>query len=57
MTSQPEALHEAELVSQLRGMGYGPVVVQDDASLLANLEAQLQAFNGTTFTQRDMPAC
>ncbi|MBK7481536.1 MAG: type I restriction endonuclease subunit R [Flavobacteriales bacterium] len=54
MTTQPEALLEAQLVAQLRGMGYGPVVIQDDASLLANLQAQLEAFNGTTFTQRDM---
>ena len=54
MTTQPEALLEAQLVNQLQGMGYAPVVIQDDASLLANLHAQLDAFNGTTFTQRDM---
>lgn len=33
--SQSEALLEAQLVTQLRGMGYGPVVIEDDASLLA----------------------
>lgn len=54
MTTQPEALLEAELVAQLRGMGYGHVVIKDDETLLANLQAQLEAFNGTTFTQRDM---
>ncbi len=54
MTTQPEALLEAELVNQLRSMGYGYVAIQGDASLLANLQAQLGAFNGTTFTQRDM---
>lgn len=54
MTTQPEALLEAELVSQLRGMGYGYVSIQEEAALLANLQAQLEAFNGTTFTQRDM---
>ncbi|MBK7086545.1 MAG: type I restriction endonuclease subunit R [Flavobacteriales bacterium] len=54
MSTQPEALLEAELVAQLRGMGYGHVVIKDDETLLANLQAQLEAFNGTTFTQRDM---
>jgi type I restriction enzyme R subunit len=54
MTTQPEALLEAELLTQLRGMGYGHVVITDDAKLLDNLQAQLEAFNGTTFTQRDM---
>jgi type I restriction enzyme R subunit len=54
MSTQPEALLEAELVTQLRGMGYGVVAIQDDAGLLTNLKAQLEAFNGTTFTQRDM---
>lgn len=54
MTTQPEALLEAELVAQLRGMGYGYVTITDDASLLANLRAQLEAFNATTFSKRDM---
>jgi type I restriction enzyme R subunit len=54
MSTQPEALLEAELVTQLRGMGYGVVAIQDEAGLLANLQTQLEAFNGTTFTQRDM---
>lgn len=54
MSTQPEALLEAELVAQLRGMGYGFVAIQDEAGLLANLQTQLEAFNGTTFTQRDM---
>lgn len=54
MSTQPEALLEAQLLSQLRGMGYAPVVIQDDAALLANLQAQLEAFNGTTFSERDM---
>jgi len=54
MTTQPEALLEAELVTQLRGMGYGVVAIQDEAGLLANLQTQLELFNGTTFTQRDM---
>ena len=54
MSTQPEALLEAELVTQLRGMGYRHVVIQDDETLLANLQSQLEAFNGTAFTQRDM---
>ena len=40
MTTRPEALLEAELVAQLRGMGYGEVAIQDDAGLLANLKAK-----------------
>ncbi|MCB9163137.1 MAG: type I restriction endonuclease subunit R [Flavobacteriales bacterium] len=54
MSTQPEALLEAELVAQLRGMGYGYVTITDDASLLANLQAQLEAFNSTSFAPRDM---
>ena len=51
MTTQPEALLEAELVAQLRGMGHGYVTIQDEAALQANLQALLEAFNGTTSTQ------
>lgn len=47
MTTRPEALLETKLVTQLRGKGYGFVAVQDDAGLWANLQAQLEAFNGT----------
>ncbi len=54
MSTQPEALIEAELVEQLRRMGYGYVTITDDASLLANLQTQLEAFNSTTFTPRDI---
>ena len=54
MSTQPEALLEAALVAQLKGMGYGHVVITDDETLLANLQVQLEAFNGTTFTPRDM---
>lgn len=54
MSTQPEAILETELVAQLGAMGYGSVSIPDDASLLANLQAQLEAFNGTTFTTRDM---
>lgn len=35
-------------------MGYGHVVIKDDETLLANLQTQLEVFNATTFTQRDM---
>ncbi len=30
------------------------MTITDDATLLANLQAKLEAFNATTFTQRDM---
>jgi type I restriction enzyme R subunit len=56
MSTQPEALLEAELVAQLRGMDYGYVVIKDDETLLANLQTQLEAFNADTFTQREMTA-
>lgn len=54
MSTQPEAILETELVAQLGAMGYGSVSIPDEASLLANLQAQLEAFNGTTFSERDM---
>ena len=54
MSTQPEAILEAELVAQLRGMGYGHVVIEDDDTLLANLQAQPEAFNRATCTPRDM---
>ncbi|MDT8447677.1 MAG: type I restriction endonuclease subunit R [bacterium] len=53
MTTQPEAILEANLVQQLKGLGYAHASVQDEASLLANLKAQLEAFNGLQLTPRE----
>jgi len=47
---QPEQALEDGLVAQLTGQGYAKVAVTDEASMLANLKAQLEAFNGLTLT-------
>ena len=54
MTSQPEAFLEAELVQQLHGLGYERVRIEDEAGILSNLKRQLERFNKTTFSERDM---
>lgn len=48
--TQPELALENELVAQLIGQGYTQVAVTNEASMLANLKAQLEAFNGLTLT-------
>jgi type I restriction enzyme R subunit len=48
--TQSEQVLENELVAQLIGQGYTKVAVTDEASMLANLKAQLEAFNGLTLT-------
>jgi type I restriction enzyme, R subunit len=48
--TQPEQALEDELVAQLIGQGYTRAAVTDEASMLANLKAQLEAFNGVTLT-------
>ena len=48
--TQPELALENELVAQLIGQGYTQVAVTDEATMLANLKAQLEAFNGLTLT-------
>jgi type I restriction enzyme R subunit len=48
--TQPEQMLEDELVAQLVGQGYERVSVTDEASMLANLKAQVEAFNGVTLT-------
>ena len=48
--TQPEHVLETELVAQLVGQGYAPVAVTDEASMLANLQAQLEVFNGLTLS-------
>ena len=48
--TQPEQVLEDELVAQLVGQGYAQVAVTDEATMLANLKAQLEAFNNLTLT-------
>lgn len=50
MTTQSEQILEDDLVAQLTAMGYAKVDVTDEASMLANLKAQLEAFNSLKMT-------
>jgi type I restriction enzyme R subunit len=50
LTTQPEQVLENELVAQLIGQGYARAAVTDEVSMLANLKAQLEAFNGQSLT-------
>jgi len=50
---QSEAILENNLISQLTGLGYTPIHIHDSQELLSNLQAQLEAFNKTTFTPRE----
>ena len=49
-TTQPEQVLETELITKLIGQGFRQVAVMDEASMLANLKAQLEAFNGLATT-------
>ncbi|MBA3008576.1 MAG: type I restriction endonuclease subunit R [Proteobacteria bacterium] len=53
MTTQAEAILESDLVKQLTGLGYSHVAIQDEESLLTNLQSQLGAFNETTFSAKE----
>lgn len=55
MTTQPEQILENNLIKQLVGMSYEPVAVHDEASLLANLKAQIEAHNGVSLSAGDIP--
>ena len=48
--TQPEQELENQLVALLTAQEYTPVAVTDEASMLANLKAQLEAFNSLTLT-------
>lgn len=50
MTHQSEQQLEETLIRQLKFLGFTPVVLADTESLVANLRAQLEKFNETTFT-------
>lgn len=48
--TEPEQALEDKLVAQLIGQGYTKVAVTDESTMLANLKAQLEAFNGVKLT-------
>lgn len=49
--TQPEQVLENELVAQLVGLGFAKAAVTDEATMLANLKAELGAFNGLTLSE------
>lgn len=51
--TQPEQALENELVAQLVGLGFAKVAVTDEATMLANLKAELGAFNGLAFSDAE----
>ena len=53
MTTQPEAILENNLVKQLTGLGYEYVQIHDEEGILANLKSRLEAFNNTTFSEKE----
>lgn len=53
MTKQSEAILEKNLISQLVGLGYTSVVIPDVTALVTNLQSQLEAFNQTTFSDKE----
>ena len=56
MTTQSEALLENNLIQQLVGLGYTAVKVPDATALVANLKSQLEAFNKTTYSNKEFDA-
>jgi len=53
MSYQSEAVLEDKLVKQLENQDYERVQVNSEASVLANLKSQLEAFNKTTFSEKE----
>ena len=56
MSHQSEALLESNLIKQLLALGYAFVPIHDGGALASNLQAQLEAFNKTTFTAKEFEA-
>jgi len=55
MTTQPEALLEAELVQQLHGLGYERVRIEDEAGILSKQKQQLERKDSFTITSCRRP--
>lgn len=53
MTHQSELQLENELIEQLTGLGFDPVVIADGDALVANLRQQLERFNETAFSDAE----
>ncbi len=53
MTTQSEAILEANLIHQLVAMGYQQVAIPDGAALVNNLKTQLEAFNKIKFSNKE----
>ena len=53
MSYQSEAILENNLVKQLESQGYERVQVNSEATVLANLKSQLEAFNDTSFSEKE----
>ncbi len=53
MSRQPEAILEEQLIEQLNQLGYSKVSIPDEATLLKNLQTQLEKHNNIKFTQRE----
>jgi type I restriction enzyme, R subunit len=51
--SQSEAALENKLISQLGSMGYSKVVINDEASMVKNLQFQLEKHNKTSFSESE----
>lgn len=50
MATQTEAQLENDLIDRLEARGWGRVAIADEAAMLANLKAQLEAHNNVTLT-------
>lgn len=53
MTIQSEQILEENLIKQLIGLGHDFVALKDEPALLANLKAQLEKHNRTTFSDTE----
>jgi type I restriction enzyme, R subunit len=53
MPKQPEQILEDQLVAQLQKLGYGLVLIKDEAALLANLKTQLEKHNNIQFSKAE----
>lgn len=53
MAHQSEQVLENNLLTQLEQLGYGLVPIRDENSLLNNLKAQLEAFNGVHLSAQE----
>lgn len=53
MAAQSELQLENNLIQQLVGLGYTAVKVPDATALVANLKSQLEAFNKTSYSNKE----